>query len=98
MPLLDAKMAILLDGLKKAVAECEARLANGRLTSKKFHPEVMKTQANLVTTLNLLKDTLEQIELSHEVIATSHVLLAELKQFERPFTDQAHHRKQSALL
>ena len=73
----------MLDDLRKAIAEYEARLAKGRRTPRKYHHEIMQTQALLVITLNSLIHTLHQIEKSHQMVATSHALLEELAQVER---------------
>ena len=88
----------MLDDLRKAIAEYEARLAKGRRTPRKYHHEIMQTQALLVITLNSLKHTLHQIEKSHQMVATSHALLEEVAQIERRRADQASHYKKPPTL
>ena len=82
MSLLDDDKEVVLDRLRKAIAKHETRLANGR--GKSRHPEVRHAQTFLKETLNALKHTLQLLEKSHEMIATSNALLEDMKQNGRP--------------
>ena len=102
MSALNDETAVVVDDLRKVIAECETRLARGRRKSRKSHTEVthaqaLKAQALLEVTLNSLKRTLYQIEKSHEVVATSHTLLEKMEQDKRHRVDQTRHRKKLPL-
>ena len=86
---------VVLDGLRKAIAEYENRLTKGRRKSR--NADVRHTQILLEDTFSLLKDALQHIEKSHEVIATSQALLEEMRQNEMRRADQADHRKEPPL-
>ena len=88
MSVLDDETAAVLDDFRKAIAEHETRLAKNRRKSRKSDA-AMQTQALLEITLDSLKHTLQQIEKSHEVVATSHALLEEIEENERRRTETA---------
>ena len=91
MSVLNDETTAVLDDLRKTIVECETRLAKGRRKSRKSDANALQTQALLEITLNSLKHTLQQIEKSHEVVATSHTLLEEIEENERHRADQAGH-------
>lgn len=97
MSTLNDETAVMVDDLRKVIAECETRLAHGRRKSRKSHTEVTQAQALLEVTLNSLKRTLYQIEKSHEVVATSHTLLEKMEQDKRHRVDQTGYRKKLPL-
>ena len=88
MSVLNDETAAMLDDLKKAIAEHETRLANGRRKSMKSDARAM---ALLKIMLNLLKRTLQQIEKSNVVVANSHALLEEIEENNRRRAAQARH-------
>jgi len=83
MPVVNDEVANVLDDLRKAIVEHESRLAEGRRKIRRSDAETHNIQALLEITLNSLKHTLEQIEKSQEVVATSHALLEEIEKNER---------------
>jgi hypothetical protein len=90
MSIRNVETAAVRDDLRKVIGD-ETRLAKGRRKSGKFDADATQTQALLKMTFNSLKHTLQQIEKSHEMVATSHALLQELEENERRRTDQAGH-------
>ena len=83
MSVLNDETTAMLDDLRKVIDECEIRLAKGRRKSRKLDADAMQTQGLLEITLHSLKNTLQQIEKSHEVVASSHALLEEIEENER---------------
>jgi hypothetical protein len=76
--------AAVLNDLKQApIAEYESRLATRPPTRRKSDREAQQTRALLKNTLDSLKDTVERIGKSQEVVATSWAFLEEMKENER---------------
>ena len=90
--------AAIVDDLRKAIVEYEARIAKGRRQYLKSPTDAMQTQALLESTLHSLKRTLQHIEKSHKLVATSHALLEATEQNERRWPDQARSSQEASTL